>query len=155
MRSCDRADPAAGGGGKEWGAQPLPPSSSRRSSQRQPPMPARMASRPRICVVPQPGAPMNSQPSARPTSRPSTPPPTKPSASASAARQAALKSWLIAAASAVAALHVDELLEQGQVLLVLQQRAHQRRDRDLVVLRLQRLGRDVLGQQQLEPVDQL
>src|SRR5512133_2702861 len=58
-------------------------------------------------------------------------------------------------ASAVVPLHEDELLEQRHVLLVLQQRTHQRRHRDLLVLALQRLERDVLGHQQLEPVEQL
>mmetsp|Transcript_1095 Transcript_1095/g.2970 ORF Transcript_1095/g.2970 Transcript_1095/m.2970 type:complete len:373 (+) Transcript_1095:740-1858(+) len=57
--------------------------------------------------------------------------------------------------SAVVPLHEHELLEQGQVLFVLQQCADQRRDADLLVLCLQGLGRDILGQQQLEPVDQL
>ncbi len=40
------------------------------------------------------------------------------------------------------------------VLLVLQQRAGQRRHRDLVVLRAQRLGRNLLGDQQLQPVEE-
>src|ERR1700761_9711472 len=56
---------------------------------------------------------------------------------------------------AVVLLHEDELLEQRHVLLVLEKRADQRRDRDLVVLGLQRRDRDVLRQQQLEPVEPL
>ena len=40
------------------------------------------------------------------------------------------------------------------VLLVLEQRAMQRRQRVARIVRVQRLGRDVFGQQQLEPVEQ-
>ena len=46
-------------------------------------------------------------------------------------------------------------LEQVHVLLVLQQRAIQRRDGGLGVLRPQHLGRQVLDHQQLQPVQQL
>src|SRR3954467_13524021 len=57
--------------------------------------------------------------------------------------------------SAVVPLHENQLLEQRDVLFVLEQCAHERRYGDLVVLALQRLERDVLGDQELEPVEQL
>src|SRR3979409_293795 len=53
------------------------------------------------------------------------------------------------------ARHENEPLEQVDVLLVLQQRAVQRRDNGLAVLGSQGVGRDVLGEQQLQPVEQL
>src|SRR5256885_4156198 len=53
------------------------------------------------------------------------------------------------------ARHEDEALEQVHVLLVLQQRAVQRRDDGLAVLGPQGVGRDVLGEQKLQPVEQL
>src|SRR5450755_2858620 len=55
----------------------------------------------------------------------------------------------------VVTLHEDELLEQRHVLLVLQQGADQGRHGDLVVLALQRLERNVLGDQELQPIEQL
>ncbi|CAG9215594.1 hypothetical protein BGLA2_2490011 [Burkholderia gladioli] len=58
------------------------------------------------------------------------------------------------AGSAIVPVHLYQPLEQAQILLVLEQRAGQRRHHQLVVGRAQRLGRDVLGQQQLEPVEQ-
>src|SRR3981189_2602123 len=45
------------------------------------------------------------------------------------------------------ARHENEPLEQGDGLLVLQQRAVQRRDNGLAVLGSQDFGRDVLGEQ--------
>src|SRR5471032_1724870 len=51
--------------------------------------------------------------------------------------------------------HEHQAFEQVHVLLVLEQRAVQRRDDGLAVLGVQRFGRDVLGEQQLEPVEQL
>src|SRR4051794_19883556 len=57
--------------------------------------------------------------------------------------------------SAAALLHEDELLEEVDVLLVLEQRAVERRDGGLVALAPQGLRRDVLGEQQLQPVEQL
>ena len=58
------------------------------------------------------------------------------------------------AVSAVVPRHEHQPLEQVDVLLVLQQRAVQRRDDGLVVARAQRFGRNVLGDEQLEPVQQ-
>jgi hypothetical protein len=58
-------------------------------------------------------------------------------------------------ASAVALGHEHQPLEEVHVLLVLEQRAVQRRDAGLLVGRAQRLDRDLLGHQQLEPVDEL
>src|ERR1700674_875076 len=52
-------------------------------------------------------------------------------------------------------LQEDELLEQMHVLLVLEQRPIERRNRGLVPRSTQRLGRNVLGQQQLQPIQQL
>src|SRR6185295_19711276 len=51
--------------------------------------------------------------------------------------------------------HEHELLEQVHVLLVLQERAVERRDDGLALVRAQRLGRKVLGEQELQPVEQL
>src|SRR5688500_16511798 len=51
--------------------------------------------------------------------------------------------------------HENEPLEEVDVLLVLQQRPVQRRDDGLAVLGAQRFGRDVLGKQQLQPVEEL
>src|SRR5688500_7302602 len=48
----------------------------------------------------------------------------------------------------------DELFEKVHVLLVLQERAVERWNRSLGVVGTQRLGRNVLGEQQLEPVEQ-
>src|SRR6266704_5886465 len=53
------------------------------------------------------------------------------------------------------ARHEDQALEQVDVLLVLQQRAVQRRDDGPAVLGSQGVGRDVLGEQELQPVEQL
>src|SRR5882762_1752280 len=53
------------------------------------------------------------------------------------------------------ARHEDEALEQVDVLLVLEQRAVQRRDDGLAVLGSQGVGRNVLGEQELQPVEQL
>src|SRR5512142_2489269 len=60
----------------------------------------------------------------------------------------------IAAASAVVARHEDEALEEVHVLLVLEQRAGERWNGELLVLRAQRFGRDLLGHEQLQPVEQ-
>src|SRR5690349_25099317 len=51
--------------------------------------------------------------------------------------------------------HERDPLEQMHVLLVLEQRAVQRRNDDLPVLASQRFGRDVLRQQELQPVQEL
>src|SRR5687768_5928728 len=48
-----------------------------------------------------------------------------------------------------------QLLEQAYVLLVLQQRAVQRRDELSRVALAQGFGADVLGEKQLEPIEQL
>src|SRR5262245_53211480 len=53
------------------------------------------------------------------------------------------------------ARHEYQALEQVNVLLVLQQRSVQRRDDRLAVLGAQRFRGDVLGQQELQPVEQL
>src|SRR3989440_5129917 len=53
------------------------------------------------------------------------------------------------------ARHEDEALEEVHVLLVLEQRAVQGRDDGLAVLGPQGVGRDVLGEQELQPVEQL
>src|SRR6185437_5323344 len=53
------------------------------------------------------------------------------------------------------ARHEHDALEQVHVLLVLEQRAVQRRQERLAVAAVQRLGRNVLGEQQLEPVEEL
>src|SRR5437870_5105412 len=53
------------------------------------------------------------------------------------------------------ARHEDKTLEEMDVLLVLEQRAVQRRDDGLAVLGPQGVGRDVLGEQELQPVEQL
>ena len=58
-------------------------------------------------------------------------------------------------ALAPGARHERDALEQVHVLLVLEQRAVQRRDQHLLVGALQRLGRNVLGEQQLQPVEEL
>src|ERR1039458_10801029 len=52
------------------------------------------------------------------------------------------------------AMQERQLLEQHQVLLVLQQRTMQQRNGPLWVLGAQRLGRDVLRHQQLDPIQQ-
>ena len=51
--------------------------------------------------------------------------------------------------------HEGQALEQHDVLLVLQQGAVQRRDELARIALAQRLGADVLVQQQLQPVQQL
>src|SRR5579862_4221976 len=56
---------------------------------------------------------------------------------------------------AAAALQEHELLEEVHVLLVLHQRPVERRDGGLVPLLAQRLGRNVLGEEELQPVQQL
>ena len=55
----------------------------------------------------------------------------------------------------VAAVQEGEALEQVHVLLVLEQGAVERGDGLAHVLAAQRLGRDVLRDQQLDPVEQL
>src|SRR5882724_1102959 len=57
--------------------------------------------------------------------------------------------------SACLSRHEDQALEQVHVLLVLEQGAVQRRDDGLAVLRAQRVGRDVLGEEELQPVEEL
>src|SRR5690349_3647907 len=59
------------------------------------------------------------------------------------------------ASAALGPRHEHQPLEEMHVLLVLEQRAVQGRDEGLAVLRVQRLGRDVLGEKELEPVEQL
>src|SRR5688572_15808446 len=56
------------------------------------------------------------------------------------------------AGAARAPVQEHELLEEVHVLLVLQERAVQRRDRRLRVVGAQGLRRDVLGDEQLDPV---
>src|SRR5579862_99621 len=51
--------------------------------------------------------------------------------------------------------HEHEALEEVHVLLVLEQRAVERRDDGLAVLRAQRVRRNILGEQELQPVQQL
>src|SRR3954470_22310963 len=51
--------------------------------------------------------------------------------------------------------HESQPLEQMHVLLVLEQRAVQRRDELLGILGAQRVGRHVLDHQELQPVEQL
>ncbi len=55
-------------------------------------------------------------------------------------------------ALAVVALHEHQLLEQGDILLIFQQRASQRGQGGFEFLALQHRCRNVFGQQQLEPV---
>src|SRR5439155_20351100 len=57
--------------------------------------------------------------------------------------------------SSSGARHEDDALEQVDVLLVLEQRAVQRRNERLAIAALQRFGRNVFGQQQFEPVEEL
>src|SRR5439155_17481145 len=57
--------------------------------------------------------------------------------------------------AALRAGHEHQALEQMHVLLVLEQRAVQGRDDRLAVLRAQRVWRNVLGEQQLQPVEEL
>src|SRR4051794_24627300 len=95
-----------------------------------------------LSIVPVNGSKPASRASARPISEPAT----NPIASVSPSARSAF------IASPVVTLHEHELLEQRDVLFVLEQRADERRHRDLVVLALQRGDRDVLGHQQLEPV---
>src|ERR1700733_11424121 len=59
-----------------------------------------------------------------------------------------------AALSAVVAVHEQQALEQAQVLFVLEQCAVQRRNDLFLVGGTQRLRTNVLGQQQLQPVEQ-
>ena len=51
--------------------------------------------------------------------------------------------------------HEHQTLEQLHVLLVLEQRAGERRHHGLVVLGLEHFGGDIFGQQEFEPVEQL
>src|SRR3546814_6488747 len=51
--------------------------------------------------------------------------------------------------------HEGELFEQHHILLILEQRAVERRDRLADIAVLEHFERHVLGEQQLEPVDQL
>src|SRR5712692_9103592 len=53
------------------------------------------------------------------------------------------------------ARHEDKTLEQVDVLLVLEQGPVERRDNGLAVLGSQGVGRNVLGEQELQPVEQL
>src|SRR3546814_21032732 len=50
--------------------------------------------------------------------------------------------------------HEGELFEQHHILLILEQRAVERRDRLADIAVLEHFERHVLGEQQLEPVDQ-
>src|SRR5205823_14943289 len=52
-------------------------------------------------------------------------------------------------------LHEHQPFEEMNVLLILEQRAVQRRDDGLAVLGTQRLGRDVFGEEELQPVEKL
>ena len=58
-------------------------------------------------------------------------------------------------ALAVAALHEHQFLKQRHILLVFQQRTHQRRHSHFVVLGLKRGQRNILGHQEFEPVQEL
>src|SRR5712691_1256420 len=51
--------------------------------------------------------------------------------------------------------HEDQPLEEVDVLFVLQQRSVKRRDDGLALLAPQRVGWDVFGEQQLQPIEQL
>src|SRR5437762_5790846 len=51
--------------------------------------------------------------------------------------------------------HEGDPFEQVHILLVLEQGAVERRNHDLLVGAAKRLGRDVLGEQELEPVEEL
>src|SRR5713101_13122 len=53
------------------------------------------------------------------------------------------------------ARHEDEALEQVDILIVLEQGAVQRRDDGLAVFGSQGVGRNVLGEQELQPIEQL
>src|SRR6266700_6375461 len=57
--------------------------------------------------------------------------------------------------SGALARHEDKALEEMHILLVLQQCAMEGRDNGLAVLGSQGVGRDVLGEQELQPVEQL
>src|ERR1019366_9490513 len=57
--------------------------------------------------------------------------------------------------SSIVPRHEYQPLEQMHVLFVLEQRAVQRRDDGLLVLAAQGFGRDVVGEQELQPVEQL
>src|SRR5882724_6032186 len=57
--------------------------------------------------------------------------------------------------SATASMQEYQLLEQVHVLFVLEQRAVQRRQRLLRIARAQRFGRNLLRDEQLDPVEQL
>src|SRR5213078_1077185 len=51
--------------------------------------------------------------------------------------------------------HKGDPLEQVHILLVLEERPVERRNDDLLVRASQRFGRDLLGEQQLQPVEKL
>src|SRR6188768_1570202 len=61
----------------------------------------------------------------------------------------------VSAGAARAAVHEDELLEEVHILLVLEERAVERRDRRLRVVAAQGLRRDVFRDQELDPVEEL
>src|SRR5687768_16934316 len=57
--------------------------------------------------------------------------------------------------SPLAAMREDQLLKEMHILLVLEQRAIERRNGFLRIVGAQRLRRDVFSNQQLDPVEQL
>src|SRR5450759_1118313 len=57
--------------------------------------------------------------------------------------------------TSIPAIEKQQLLEQVHILFVLEQRAVQRRNQLLRVVAAQRLGRYILGDQQLDPIQQL
>src|SRR5258705_12741242 len=57
--------------------------------------------------------------------------------------------------TSIPAMKEQQLLEQLHVLLVLEQRAVQGRDQLFRVVAAQRLGRNVLGHQELDPIQEL
>src|SRR5476651_269886 len=61
---------------------------------------------------------------------------------------------ILAALSTVVAIHEQQALEQAQVLFVLEQRAMQRRDDLFLIGGAQRFRANILGQQQLQPIEQ-
>src|SRR5580658_5011635 len=56
--------------------------------------------------------------------------------------------------TSIPAMQEQQLLEQVHVLFVLEQRAVQRRNELLRVVAAQRLGRNVLGHQQFDPIQE-
>jgi hypothetical protein len=63
--------------------------------------------------------------------------------------------WLILRRLSASLIHEYQFFKERYVLLILQQRAHQRGHRDFVVFGLQHLSRNVFGHQQFDPIEQL